>query len=423
MQFNKIKIKADKKIVTTMLVLFCFTSSLQAQEKKMTIQEAIDSALLHNQNIQAASLDVQAQQALHGTASEIGKTDVSLLYGQYNSINKNDNNFTITQTIPFPTAFSKKAALNDALVASKNYELQITTQQLVYQIKTNWNQLLYTYATEHLLLQQDSVYASFAKAADLRYKTGETNLLEKTTVETQRNEIKNKLQQNLADRQIAHQQIQALVQTEELIIPSDTSFTALSFDLLNDTATVNNHPMLAYLQQQVNIANAAKKAESASKLPDITVGYFNQSLIGYQTVDGQEKYFDGSKRFQGFQVGIAVPLWFKPYNARIKAADIQGQSAQARYTASVISLQSQYTEAVQNYLKYKGALNYYESSALTNADLIIHQARISFEKGETDYAAYLLALNKASSIKENYLQTLQQFNQNIFLIEYLISKK
>jgi len=122
-------------------------------------------------------------------------------------------------------------------------------------------------------------------------------------------------------------------------------------------------------------------------------------------------------------VGIAVSLWFKPYNARIKAADIQGQSAQARYTASVISLQSQYTEAVQNYLKYKGALNYYESSALTNADLIIHQARISFEKGETDYAAYLLALNKASSIKENYLQTLQQFNQNIFLIEYLISKK
>jgi len=406
-----------------MLVLFCFTSSLQAQEKKMTIQEAIDSALLHNQNIQAASLDVQAQQALHGTASEIGKTDVSLLYGQYNSINKNDNNFTVTQTIPFPTAFSKKAALNEALVTSKNYELQITKQQLVYQIKTSWNQLLYAYATEHLLLQQDSVYASFTKAADLRYKTGETNLLEKTTVETQRNEIKNRLQQNLADRQIAQRQIRAFLQIEELIMPSDTSFTAVSFDLLNDTAAVNNHPMLTYLQQQVNIANAAKKAESASKLPDITVGYFNQSLIGYQTVDGQEKYFDGSKRFQGFQVGIAVPLWFKPYNARIKAADIQGQSAQARYTASVISLQSQYTEAVQNYLKYKGALNYYESSALTNADLIIHQARISFEKGETDYAAYLLALNKASSIKENYLQTLQQFNQNIFLIEYLISKK
>jgi cobalt-zinc-cadmium resistance protein CzcA len=51
-----------------------------------------------------------------------------------------------------------------------------------------------------------------------------------------------------------------------------------------------------------------RKLETASTLPDFNVGYFNQSLIGVQSINGADVNFDGSKRFQGFNVGVSVFL-------------------------------------------------------------------------------------------------------------------
>lgn len=418
------KIKQPPAVVFIALLLLCSTGSLKAQTVSYTREQAIQTALANNKNLQAISLDVASQKALRGTSSDIGKTNITLLYGQYNSLNSTDNNFTVLQTVPFPTVFSKKAALNDAMVQGKEYEWQFNSKQLEYNIKMAWNELLYTYALERLLMKQDSLFSAFQKAADLRYKTGETNLLEKTTVETQHNEIKNQLMQVLSNRKAIQYRLQGFMQIAPpaLIVPADTSWLVLSLPNLTDSSTFHHHPFALYWQQQIQIANANKKVYAAQKAPDITVGYFNQSLIGYQNVNGQDKYFDGSKRFDGLHAGLSIPLWIKPYQAKVKSAEIEAKAAEARYQSSVTVLQTQYQEAIQNYLKNKASLNYYTSSALQNAALITQQAQQAFQKGETDFVAYLLALNNALSIQQNYILSIFNYNNNIISIEYLLAQ-
>ena len=47
-------------------------------------------------------------------------------------------------------------------------------------------------------------------------------------------------------------------------------------------------------------------------LPDLNIGYFSQTIIGTQDVNGVPQNFGKDYRFTGVQAGISVPLWFSP---------------------------------------------------------------------------------------------------------------
>ena len=108
---------------------------------------------------------------------------MSLIYGQYNSI-KEDNNISVSQNIPFPTVFLSQAKLGSALIRGNELKLAVTQNELISQVKSVFKYLEYLQSERKLLISQDSIYSTFAKASELRLNTGESNLLEKTTAET-----------------------------------------------------------------------------------------------------------------------------------------------------------------------------------------------------------------------------------------------
>ena len=91
-----------------------------------------------------------------------------------------------------------------------------------------------------------------------------------------------------------------------------------------DTAKYKNNPVLSFFKQQIQVEHNKYELEKAKMLPEFSLGYFNQSLIGTQTVDGTAQFFGANKRFTGFNIGIAVPLWFKPLTAQKQAASEAG---------------------------------------------------------------------------------------------------
>src|SRR5690606_27613432 len=170
------------------LIASCIQTSAQ---EKLTLDKAIDVAINNNKEISAASFDVEAQRELKKTAVDFPKTDVNLLYGQYNSYS-DDNNITVLQSIPM-TAFGSQAKLNRALLSSSELQRSMTQNEVVYQVKRVYYELAFTNERKRLLQSQDSIFEGFLKSASLRYKTGESNLLEQATAESQKNEVKNEL--------------------------------------------------------------------------------------------------------------------------------------------------------------------------------------------------------------------------------------
>lgn len=403
------------------LLLVLVPNFYEAQSNNLSLQQATETALKNNAMLKAGQYEIDYNRALKNTSTDIGKTNVSLMLGQYNSINT-DNNISINQNIPFPTVFSSQNQLHSANIKGSELKLQVTKNELVYQVRSIYTYLQYLYAERDLLVSQDSMYLSFANAAGKRFKTGESTLLEKTTAETQSLEIKNLLAQNQSSVFIYTSQLRALLNSKTPFEIGQKQISKLELNISNDSTIFLQNPHLAYLKQQIEISQKQKKVETAKVLPDFTIGYFNQTLIGFQNINGSDQYFDASKRFAGIQVGVSIPLWFLPQTSRIKAAELNKKAVEASYEQYQTSVQNQYAQYLQEYIQNKNTLDYYEKSALANADLIITQAQKAFQSGEIGYIEYLQSLRSALGIRTNYLWGLNQFNQSVIKLEFLIGK-
>lgn len=404
-----------------LIPLFLLSLVAHAQSGKLTIEQTITTALKNNAGIKAAGYEVELQKQLKKTSFDLPKTNISLLRGQYNSYSKNDNNITISQVIPF-TALGSQASLNRSVVASSELKKAESENELVFQVKQTYYQLAFEQARRSLLFQQDSIYEGFLKAASLRYKTGETHLLEQTTAEAQRNDVRNQLQQNERIIIVLRTQLKTLLNSTELPEISESSLGEHSFQEFPDTTVLASNPSLAYTRQQVEVARAQKKVEHAKFAPDLLLGYFNQTLIDVVNTENGA-VATSADRFTGFQIGLAIPLWFLPHQGRAKAATFNQQAAQSNYKNYQITLSGLWEQATQQYLKNKSSLEYYKTSALPNADLILRQSQIALRGGEIGYTEYLLGVRNAINLKEGYLQTLNDYNQSIIYIEFLSGNK
>jgi cobalt-zinc-cadmium resistance protein CzcA len=343
---------------------------------------------------------------------------VSLLYGQYNSVAKNDNNLTIAQSMPFPTVFMKQSGLNKAMIHSAKLKETVARNELTFSVRQAFNQLLYLKERDQLLLQQDSLLRDLVKVASLHYKTGEGTLLEKTSAETHLLEMQNQRSRNTADIQIALAQLRLLCQLPEITDVNGT-LAELSVSMNADSILISNNPLLALSKQQVQVNEWQHKKEIANTLPDLRFGYFNQTLIGTQNINGQDQYFGTSDRFQGFQVGVGIPLWIPSHTARVKAASLATEEAQKQDESVSLAVNQHYNQAMQELEKNKSSLHYYNESALKTATLLTAQSKLAFKSGEIDYTTLLLNLKQALVIREGYLHALHQYTQSLITLHYL----
>jgi heavy metal efflux system protein len=417
----KVSISAGAAIFLVCTLVPSF-SNAQINSSGVTLQQAIEEALKNNASIKAGNYEIDYSKALKKTSTDIGKTNLSLMLGQYNSI-KTDNSISISQSIPFPTFFSNQSQLNKANIKGSELKLQVTQNELINQVKSVYHYLEFLQAENILLMSQDSIYTSFSNAANSRFKTGASNLLEKTTAETQLMEVKNLLTQNQSNILIHQSQLQALMNSKVPVQVEQKAISKMELSVLTDSLAYSQNPYLLFLKQQIEISAKQKKVETSKVLPDFTIGYFNQSLIGTQTINGTDQYFDASKRFTGFQIGISIPLWFVPQIAKVKAAGLNQKVIENNVEQYQINMQSQYSQYLQEYLQQKNNLEYYEKSALPNADFIIKQADKGFKNGEIGYVEYLQGIKSALTIKSNYLSSLNQYNQSIIQLEFLLGKK
>ncbi|HEY9257350.1 TolC family protein [Chitinophaga sp.] len=400
-------------------ILLIFPFPVLAQIPPLTMETAVQLALQQNKGLKSAAAAVDYYRKLVGTSGELPKTEVSLQYGQTNSYVSNDNNYTVSQTIPFPSIFGAKKQLNNAQVDKAVWLKASTQNELIYQVKQVYVQLLYLQEVRRLIIHQDSLFANFVRTADLRYRTGESRMLEKTAAEGRLNEVRNTLRQNEADIQIYNARLQSLLGTTAPITISESVIPEADMLLTNDSVAVAANPQLQYLKQQINIADKQTKVFKAAILPDITVGYFNQSFIGTPVNASGSPLATNNNRFQGFQVGLALPLWMGPLKAKVKAEEKQQLAASLQYDNNVIQLQSQYEQAVQQFIKNRNSLEFYQSTALPNAALLLKQSEKSYSSGDIGYAEYFLNLEHGLAAQQGYLLAKNDVKQAALYMAFL----
>jgi cobalt-zinc-cadmium resistance protein CzcA len=417
--------KGSSKKIASILIMLGFGSVLSTingqQTRIINLHDAIQTALDSNLSIRSDAYSVNAQKALKGAALDLPKTVLDGQYGQFNSF-INDNSITVSQSFAFPSVYVNRYKLANANIKSSEWKYKVSQVEIATQVKQVYWQFVYLTARQKLLIYQDSLYSGFLRAAELRAKSGETNRLEMITARSQSLEIKNQLFQITADIGIYTRKLKMLLNSSSLPVPEEKNLHRIDFSVVNDSMSVSQNPALSYIQQQVKVSQFEKQLERSQMLPDMNFGYFSQTITGTQEVNGASRNFGHDYRFTGLQAGLSIPIWITPFKARAKAAAISENIARNEAEYYLKTLAGNYGSLLDEFSKFSSTVDYYEKQAVPEAEMIINQAVLSYRAGALDYLDYVLTLNRALAIKQNYLDALNECNQTIISIESITGK-
>jgi len=406
-----------------LLALFTFNFSLLTPlhaQGPLTSAQAVSQALQANGTVQAAQRALEAQQALRRTAYDVGRTTIVGSFGQTNSP-LFDNGLSLGHTLALPAYYKAQVGLSQSQVATRELQLAQVQAELRRQVRLSYEQAVHARQRLRTLRGQDSIYAEFLRAARLRFKTGEVNRLEPANAIIQQGETQNLLARAQADYRIACRQLQALLQTPASVSVADSTLRLLPEPgAAADTALLAQTPQARVLRQQLSERQAETRLEQAQGLPQLSLGYTNQSLRGSYDVEGQTRTYGTADRFQSVQAGVAVPLLRGPHKARVQAARLQEQAAAANYQRYLAAAAAQLDELRTRLQEQRRRVQFYEQTALPQAAVIVRLSQLAYKAGETTYSELLLNLERALGVRTAYLDAVLQHNQTAIDLDYLL---
>src|SRR5690606_22740518 len=264
-------------------------------------------AVQNNRGVQASVLESRMQSQLKETAFDLPKTEVTGTFGQVNTAAQ-DKYFSISQTFnPFQIGARRKLLNENATAA----ELRVaaTKQELSFRVRQSWNAMLYYSELNKILQEQNSYMEKFVRAADLKFRTGETGSLENTTAVAKQQELLQLIRQNEALIRVERSKMRIMLNLNDDFAISDTTFTPLPALAVRDLAQIRQNANVKLAQQELEVAKANTRVERSALMRDVTAGYFIQSMRGMQDVNGTPVNYGGSLQFQGFSVGIGIPIF------------------------------------------------------------------------------------------------------------------
>jgi heavy metal efflux system protein len=412
------KKKKNKIIIpaTILIVLLASFNQLAAQEP-VTLSAAVDTALKNNLQVKHEQLKAQYQQMLIKASAVVPQANLFAEGGQINSI-YNDTKFGISQSFSFPKVYKKQKELLLQEWKSSVLSVSVKEAMLKKQVAQVFYTILYIEQKKQLLQYTDSLYTALYKKVALRLQKGESNILEKTSAETQLGQIGIQLNQLKNDSAILQLQFQFLLNTTLLLVPAEKNYKA-TLPVSADTSLLKEHPEIKILKQQQQVAGATVQLEKSRLLPDLSFGYNNTSIQG---TGADNKLYNTSKRFNAVQLGIGIPIFAKAQKAKISSAKFSNQLAQSNYAVGVKALQAEYNTAYIQYNKHLQTVQYFETTALKNAALITATANQQLNNGNINYLDWVQLINQATAVKSDYTEAVKNLNESIIQLNYFTNK-
>src|SRR5574344_1148774 len=201
-KFHKnLPIEAPIIIIAIMLTM-AGSGSVKAQTK-VSLDEAIKTALQNNPRLKTASAMMERNKAMKGEIWQPGSTEISYSWGQINGETKGDNQLSVTQPLgSFFTHYYKNALVKSQMTTGTHYR-DMVTKEIVAEVKRAWISYQYAYNQCALCRNQIQLADKLQKAGQLRYEQGDITALERNMTTSLAADMRTKLMKAEEDLQSA----------------------------------------------------------------------------------------------------------------------------------------------------------------------------------------------------------------------------
>lgn len=390
-------------------ILFLILSGIINAQETITYEQALEKAFQQNGTLKNSRLISEYQQRLKESYLDIPQTEFSTQIGQINGM-ETDNSFSVSQRFSFPTVYTKRKQLLKAEWNAGIINQNLTKAQLKKEVSDIFYRILTLQEKKKIIVYISRLYNSFADKAKLRLKKGEANIMEESTAEIQKEQAEIQLNMLENDLNTARLQLQLLLQSEVQYQPVSDKPT-MTIDLQISQEIIRKHPELEYLNQQIAISKAEAQLERSRLLPDVLVGYINQSMKNIN-----------NNRFNTVQIGVGIPLLTKGQRALAKAAKAKVAISENQYHRKEMELKTRLSQQMNSYTSQMKIVENYEQKQLPKSETLLKTAEKQMEAGEIDYLNWVILTNQAVKTKVDYIDSIEKLNETASELNFLLSK-
>ena len=404
-QLWPLKFKRLKAIsVLILLLLPAFTS--MGQTRVLGLEDAIGIAMQNNREIKTYALKVQESQALRPSAMTIDKT---LVYYGYDQNNIAENGYPLKvigleQNFNFPTVYAAQSKVKVVNVSMAEMELIRQKQMLIKNVSQAFYEIQYFLNKQQVYLTIDSLYRSFETGSAFRYRQGDISqldLLNARAKQQQINATTNELKYNL---NIAYQNLQTLIQYDSVF---EIPFQPLDFLEVKEIS-LESSPGMQLMKMRTASELALLRVERNRLFPDLSLNYF----IGTNS-------YEGAKKYQGFTVGLSLPLFFGEQQAKINKGKISVNINEIQHANALALLKAKHAVLLHQLMKYRESVDLYNKTGKQLSEEIVRTSQRSFTLGEIDFFQFVLSIENALALTLNYYENISKYNKIALEINYL----
>lgn len=383
--------------------------------EKMTLQQCFQLAGKQNIALQTGRKAIEKAQVMQGTAWDLDKTEIAFSQNPASS-GDTDNGLTFSQSIEFPTVYTARRNQLKAETQAEKSRLNLTSQQLRFEIANVYYAMLYQTHRLQILQQQDSVIQRYCDVAAKRYRAGEARQLEFLSADRMRND--NRLEMTKVKNEAENLQtaLMALLNTTTPVVPAADNLVIPQSSPMN---AAFNYQQTADAQYQKDLITALDKEVKCAKTgyaPSLSLALRSQLLI-----DSWDPYHINRQRFTegnffGFEVTVGVPLFYGATKAKVKAAQKDREVAQLAMLQEQRKKERDYKQGynrLQNAIK---RMEYYSGENMAKAKDIERLSTLEYENGEISYVEYASALQEAIDMRLKQAEVVNEYNEAVLAL-------
>ena len=383
--------------------------------EKMTLQQCFQLADRQNLALQSGRKAVEKAQVMQGTAWDLDKTEIAFSQNPASS-GDTDNGLTFSQSIEFPTVYTARRGQLKAETQAEKSRLNVTSQQLRFEIANVYYAMLYQTHRLQILLQQDSVIQRYCDVAGKRYKAGEARQLEFLSADRMRND--NRLEMTKVKNEAENLQtaLMALLNTTTHVVPAADNLVISQRSPMNAAFNYQQTADAQYQKDLISALDQEVKCAKTGYAPSLSLALRSQLLI-----DSWDPYHINRQRFTegnffGFEVTVGIPLFYGATKAKVKAAQKDREVALLAMQQEQREKERDYKQGynrLQNAIK---RMEYYNGENMAKAKDIERLSTLEYENGEISYVEYASALQEAIDMRLKQAEVVNEYNEAVLAL-------
>lgn len=364
-------------------------------------QNSIDAVL---RSIEANNKELQANNQLTVSKKLEAKLDNNLPDPSVSYVHQYGNRegmgiqgeLVASQSFDFPSVYVQKNKLAKSKAASFDRQGAEFRQQILLQAKEICLDLVLLNQQRALLDQRRQNAEQLAELYAMRLETGDANILETNKIDLELLNAKTEARMNESARIAKLQELATLnggiaIDFTDMTYMSDGDI--LSFEELCAEAVTSNPQLLTLKSEQV----AARRQLSVNKsksLPSFELGYRMNTATG-------------GERFNGFLVGISIPLFSNRNN--VKQAKAQALYTDLQLESTTTTVESELHQLYNQSVALKTSMDEYNTVLKSQNSLALLNKAI--QTGQISMIEYFVDVTTFYQSMQNYMQLQNEYQK------------